>query len=204
MAEVLHKKRGGNRKPLKPKNPSGNETNILPSSMIADSGKENRGGLSLLLSSPKRNDPKQAFAEELQELQGKIQQMQLEKEKTEELLNKRDEMLRRKEEEIQNWGKEQEKLKLELKRVQKMKEFQPTMVGYRCLHQLLFGPHLFSCKIFPVRPDLFLVFVLNAESSFCSVPGRKRRKQRQEEEEGLFRNEEAVPTIHFMVQRSME
>ncbi|XXG89896.1 hypothetical protein AAC387_Pa12g1789 [Persea americana] len=127
MAEVLHKKRGGNRKPLKPKNPSGNETNILPSSMIADSGKENRGGLSLLLSSPKRNDPKQAFAEELQELQGKLQQMQLEKEKAEELLNERDEMLRRKEEEIQNWGKEQEKLKLELKRVQKMKEFQPTM-----------------------------------------------------------------------------
>lgn len=144
----LKKKKGGgnNRKPLKPKNPkSGNEANIFlsPSIIAADAGKEN---LSSLLSSPKPNDAKRAFADELQELQGKLQQMRLEKEKSEELLKERDEMLRRKDEELQNWGKETEKLQLELKRLQKIKSFQPTMVGNRYISFFLFLLY-FSLKI---------------------------------------------------------
>lgn len=60
-------------------------------------------------------------------MQEKLQQLRLEKEKTEETLKARDEMLKLKEEELETRGKEQEKLQMELKKLQKMKEFKPTM-----------------------------------------------------------------------------
>nr|CAD1842296.1 unnamed protein product [Ananas comosus var. bracteatus] len=68
-----------------------------------------------------------SFADELQDLQEKLQKLQIEKEKTEELLRERDAMLREKEEEIENRGKERERLQAELKKLQKTKEFKPTV-----------------------------------------------------------------------------
>ncbi|XP_010915687.1 high mobility group B protein 6 isoform X2 [Elaeis guineensis] len=74
-----------------------------------------------------RATTKKDFADELQELQGRFEQLQLEKEKTEVLLMQRDEMLKLQEEELENRGKEQERLQKELKKLQKLKEFKPTM-----------------------------------------------------------------------------
>ena len=60
--------------------------------------------------------------------------MRLEKEKTEELLKTKDDILKKKEEELLERGREQEKLQMELKKLQKLKEFKPTMVfiGFSC------------------------------------------------------------------------
>ncbi|CAL8991021.1 unnamed protein product [Prunus brigantina] len=49
------------------------------------------------------------------------------KEKTEELLKEKDEILKLKEEELETKGREQDKLQMELKKLQKLKEFKPTM-----------------------------------------------------------------------------
>ncbi|MED6170129.1 High mobility group B protein 6 [Stylosanthes scabra] len=68
-----------------------------------------------------------SFEKELLEMQEKLQRLHLEKEKTEELLKAKDEALKLKDQELQTRGKEQEKLQTELKKLQKLKEFKPTM-----------------------------------------------------------------------------
>ncbi|KAB5534780.1 hypothetical protein DKX38_017866 [Salix brachista] len=68
-----------------------------------------------------------SFEKDFQEMQEMLQQLKLEKEKTEVLLKAKDEMLKAKDDEIEMKGKEQEKMKTELKKLQKLKEFKPTM-----------------------------------------------------------------------------
>ena len=63
-------------------------------------------------------------------MQEKLEQLRLEKERTEELLKARDEMLQIKEEELETRGREQEKLLMELKKLQKLKEFKPNVVRF--------------------------------------------------------------------------
>ncbi|XP_022733299.1 high mobility group B protein 6-like [Durio zibethinus] len=144
---VPKKSRNNGRKALKQKNPSTNDANILaqklsqasptpiPSPMEAE--KENHEGLSQPLTSPKKGkaaakgkqtkQQQQSFEKDLQEMQDMLQKLRIEKEKTEELLKEKDEMLKMKDEELETKGKEQEKLHMELKKLQKMKEFKPTM-----------------------------------------------------------------------------
>ncbi|XWS61650.1 hypothetical protein CRYUN_Cryun07bG0144600 [Craigia yunnanensis] len=55
-----------------------------------------------------------------------LQKLRIEKEKNEELLKEKDGMLKMKEEELETQGKKQEKLQMELKKLQKMKEFKPV------------------------------------------------------------------------------
>ncbi|XP_027187271.1 high mobility group B protein 6-like [Cicer arietinum] len=69
----------------------------------------------------------QSFEQDLLDMEEKLQQLLLEKEKTEELLKAKDEILKQKDKELENRGKEQEKLQIELKKLQKLKEFKPTM-----------------------------------------------------------------------------
>ncbi|PIA49084.1 hypothetical protein AQUCO_01300142v1 [Aquilegia coerulea] len=140
LVPIPKNKRGKSRKALKPKDSTSNEANILagkisssPQSDLLDvSGKENQDALSLTSKRNKRGskivkESKNSFENELEEIQKKLEQMRIEKEKTEELLKDRDEMLKMKEEELENRGKEQEKLQMELKKLQKAKEFKPTM-----------------------------------------------------------------------------
>ncbi|CAN6987097.1 hypothetical protein IGI04_001350 [Brassica rapa subsp. trilocularis] len=68
-----------------------------------------------------------SFEKDLLEMQAMMEKMKIEKDKTEELLKEKDEILRRKEEELVTRDAEQEKLKMELKKLQKMKEFKPIM-----------------------------------------------------------------------------
>ncbi|RWW40474.1 hypothetical protein BHE74_00054116 [Ensete ventricosum] len=144
MATAAVQRKGRSRKPLK--NLLSSDINISAgesSSPLGEVGKESLDELSLLLS-PKNSKkvprkPKssavtgKSFADELQELQGRLQLLQLEKEKTEELVKQRDEILKQKDEEIENRGKDQERLQEELKKLQKLKEFKPTMEGFSAL-----------------------------------------------------------------------
>ncbi|KAK6935498.1 High mobility group box domain, partial [Dillenia turbinata] len=135
------KGRNNGRRALKQKDPSANEANILAGKLsqispalsipaLEGTDKENHESLT----QPKKTKSKQtkhqqsSFEKEVQDLKEKLQQMRLEKEKTEELLKERDEMLKQKEEELETRIKEQEKLQMELKKLQKMKEFKPTMI----------------------------------------------------------------------------
>ncbi|KFK28936.1 hypothetical protein AALP_AA7G067900 [Arabis alpina] len=68
-----------------------------------------------------------SFEKDLLEMQTMLENMKIEKDKTEELLKEKDEILRKKEEELENRDVEQEKLKVELKKLQKMREFKPNM-----------------------------------------------------------------------------
>ncbi|KAF3333223.1 high mobility group B protein 13 [Carex littledalei] len=61
-----------------------------------------------------------AFTDELEKLQAQLQQLQIEKSKTDEMLKEKDEILKKKEE-------QQEKLQAELKKLQRVKEFKPTV-----------------------------------------------------------------------------
>ncbi|KAM1018620.1 hypothetical protein ACFX13_040844 [Malus domestica] len=63
-------------------------------------------------------------------MQEKLQAMKLEKEKTLELLKEKDEILKTKEEDLAMKGREQDKLQMELKKLQKLKEFKPTIVCF--------------------------------------------------------------------------
>lgn len=130
MAEVT--KKGKSRKALKA---------LSASEINSSAGKENHvDGLSLLLSpnnKPTKKDiskPKagiiateKSLADELKDVQRRLEKLRIEKEKTEELLKQRDETIRVKEEELENRCKEQEKLQKEIKKLQKLKEFKPTM-----------------------------------------------------------------------------
>ncbi|KAL5727091.1 hypothetical protein ACHQM5_000323 [Ranunculus cassubicifolius] len=139
-ALIPKKKSKKSRKALQPKDLSANEANILAnqisSPIPSDLAKENQE--TLVSSIKKKNTTKAAsktsksktkdsFEKELVELQGKLEQMRIEKEQTEELLRDRDEMLKMKETELENRGKEQMKLQLELKKLQRLKEFKPTV-----------------------------------------------------------------------------
>ncbi|KAG6527894.1 high mobility group B protein 6-like [Zingiber officinale] len=136
MAMSVQKK-GRSRKALKDLLPS--EVNISDSSsLVCDLSKDDGEGLSPRVSrknsrkgpaksKPSLSEAEKSFADELLQLQGRLQQLQLEKEKTEGLLKQRDEMLKQKDEEIENRDKEHEKLQEELMKTQKLKEFKPTM-----------------------------------------------------------------------------
>jgi len=145
MAEVMTKKGGRNRKALK--TISANEVNISAGKI--SSNKENRDGLSLILSPEKakkivssaKSETERSLADELKDVQRRLELLRIEKEKTDELLKQRDDMIRSKEEELENRAKEQEKLQKELKKLQKMKEFKPTMVW--CLIDEFFFPFTF-------------------------------------------------------------
>ncbi|CAK8579315.1 unnamed protein product [Lathyrus sativus] len=115
-AEVPTKKSRGSRKALKEKTPSASDANVIAG--------ESKGKAA----SKKQQQPKQQwFEQDLLEMQEKLQQLRLEKEKTDELLKEKDEILKQKDEELENRGKEHEKLQIELKKLQKLKEFKPTM-----------------------------------------------------------------------------
>ncbi|KAI5655359.1 hypothetical protein M9H77_32546 [Catharanthus roseus] len=133
------KKKGGGRprKALNQKNPSSNEANILagtvsesspvaPPPMEDSASKENHESLSQKKSKKgaskgkKQQQQEMSFEKELQEMQEKLEKLRIEKEQTEELLKVKDEALKQKEE-------EKEKLHGELKKLQKLKEFKPTM-----------------------------------------------------------------------------
>ena len=141
------KKARTSRKALKEKSSSTNKANILAGQISEsspapvptpseDAGKENHESLSQPLSGKKKtkgaqkgkkSKESQSFERDLQEMQEKLGQLRLEKEKTEGLLKARDEMLKIKEEELETRGREQEKLQMELKKLQKLKEFKPTV-----------------------------------------------------------------------------
>ncbi|KAF8047398.1 hypothetical protein N665_3061s0004 [Sinapis alba] len=101
------KKSRNSRKALKQKNEIVTETPSSPVSVSAAKGK--------------------SFEKDLLEMQMMLEKMKIEKDKTEELLKEKDEILRKKEEELVTRDAEQEKLKTELKKLQKMKEFKPNM-----------------------------------------------------------------------------
>ncbi|KAA8528259.1 hypothetical protein F0562_035490 [Nyssa sinensis] len=145
VADTGRAKKGKNRKALKQKKASSNEVNILAGTISQSSptpiappvddsaGKENHESLSQpraarkTKAALKSKQPQQSFEKELLEMQEKLQQLRLEKEKTDELLKARDDMLKLKEEELATRGREQDKLQMELKKLQKLKEFKPTM-----------------------------------------------------------------------------
>jgi upstream-binding transcription factor len=150
IGPVRTRKPRTNRKALKEKNPSANEANIMvekvsqpspnPVAPADDPEKENHESLSQPRSGPKKGkavaskkqskQKQQSFEQDLLEMQEKLQQLRLEKEKTDELLKAKDEMLQQKEEELENRGRQQEKLQIELKKLQKLKEFKPTVVRF--------------------------------------------------------------------------
>ncbi|XP_022738123.1 high mobility group B protein 6-like isoform X2 [Durio zibethinus] len=146
VVDVPKKSRNNGRKALKQKNPSTNDANILAqklsqpsptpvsSPMEADPYKENHEVLSQTSKRGKAaakgkqsKQQQQSFEKELQEMQEMVQKLRIEKEKTEELLKEKDEMLKLKEEELETKGKDREKLQIEFKKLQKIKEFKPTM-----------------------------------------------------------------------------
>lgn len=151
VSDPVPKKKGGkSRKVLKQTNQSSNEANILAGTVSPvvplpaaeePSGKENHESLSQPKSQKKskrgaskakqQQQPETSFEKELQEMQEKLQKLRLEKEQTEELLKVKDEALKQKEE-------EKEKLHLELKKLQKIKEFKPTVVSFSFFFSIFF------------------------------------------------------------------
>lgn len=117
------KKGGRTRKALKPTNQSPDEPITLAGVVATPpedsaAGKENHESLSQpkKTKSKKKPDLSSNFEKELEEMQEKLQQLRIEKEQTEEMVKARDEMLKQKDEEI--------------KKLQKIKEFKPTMVRF--------------------------------------------------------------------------
>ncbi|GMH28845.1 hypothetical protein Nepgr_030688 [Nepenthes gracilis] len=141
----LPAKKGKSRKPLKQKNTSssGNEANILagkfsqqgqPAEITppfeSDPQKENHESINHPCSGKKSNAKakgKQCFEKDLREMQDMLDKLRFEKEKTEELLKEKDVMLKIKEEELETRDTQQQKLQMEIKRLQKLKEFKPVM-----------------------------------------------------------------------------
>nr|ADE77169.1 unknown [Picea sitchensis] len=68
-----------------------------------------------------------SLEEELEAVRVRLQKLNMEKEKTDKLLEERDALLKEKEAELQLKAKAQEKLQLELKKLQKLKGFNPVM-----------------------------------------------------------------------------
>ncbi|CAN6555888.1 unnamed protein product [Malus baccata var. baccata] len=149
-----NRKPRASRRALEDKNPSGNAANILAGKVLdaapspiqtpwdSNPEKENHASLSQTRTSPKKSakvaaSKKQAkqkktqsssFEKELEEMQENLQAMKLEKEKTLELLKEKNEILKTKEEDLAMKGREQDKLQMELKKLQKLKEFKPTVM----------------------------------------------------------------------------
>ncbi|XP_063939559.1 high mobility group B protein 6 [Daucus carota subsp. sativus] len=137
FSDLVPTKKGRSRKALKPKTPSSNETNILPvpvsqaspvkKAMTESTGKENEKKKTKKKAAKEAKPQEGDFEKMFEEMQKKLEQMTLEKAKTEEMLKEREEALRRKEEELETRGREQEKLQIEIKKLGKMKEFKPTV-----------------------------------------------------------------------------
>ncbi|XP_027341422.1 high mobility group B protein 6-like [Abrus precatorius] len=123
VAEVPTKRSRGRRVLKEKKTPSTNEANILAGKVSESSTTPISPPDKARVASKKQ----QSFEKELLEMQEKLQQLRLEKEKTEELLKAKDEALKLKEEELESRERAQEKLHIELKKLQKLKEFKPTM-----------------------------------------------------------------------------
>ncbi|EPS57873.1 hypothetical protein M569_16944, partial [Genlisea aurea] len=125
---------GRPRKALAQKVPTTSDANIVagtlgePSPVAAPASvlqKENRVVMSDPSAKKKRGKkekepPQPSIEKELQEMQEKLEKLTLEKEQAEE-------MLKAKDEELDTKNKEHEKLRNELKKLQKIKEFKPTM-----------------------------------------------------------------------------
>ncbi|KAB2608728.1 high mobility group B protein 6-like [Pyrus ussuriensis x Pyrus communis] len=152
IAEMPNRKPKASRRALTDKK-SRNEANIVagkvsdaapsPIQIPSDSNpaKENHDSLSQPRTSPKKSVKAGALKQQakqkqtqhsssekkLKEMQEKLQAMRLEKEKTEELLKEKDEILKTKVEELETKGRKHDKLQMELKQLQKLKEFKPTM-----------------------------------------------------------------------------
>lgn len=197
MAAAAVQRKGRSRKALKNLSPS--DINIPTgesSSPLGEVGKESRDGLSQLLSpkNSKKVPPKpkssavtgKSFADELQELQGRLQMLQLEKEKTEELLRQQDEVLKQKDEEIENCGKEQERLQDELKKLQKLKEFKPTMV--RAFTKFVF---LFSFRL-RTRVSGGFSALVDFEQSLPLVKSLREKDQEKNEKKKNHKNKTGV------------
>lgn len=90
------------------------------------------------VSAAKGKGKKSSFEKDLLEMQAMLEKMTIEKDKTEELLKEKEEILRKKEEELVTRDAEQERLKTELKKLQKMKEFKPNMT-FACGQSLTQG-----------------------------------------------------------------
>ncbi|KAI3812790.1 hypothetical protein L1987_17502 [Smallanthus sonchifolius] len=136
LVSILTKKR--TRKPLNPKTCSTSESNIVAGAISQppmfpeiSAGKENSESLSqhkctkIKKPSKAKKQPQPdpatfSFEKELKEMQEKLEKMTLEKQQAEELLKLKDQ-------ELESHNKEQEKMKMELIKLQKMKEFKPTM-----------------------------------------------------------------------------
>ncbi|KAF3773817.1 High mobility group B protein 13 [Nymphaea thermarum] len=138
MASILADQQSANlpkksRKPLKARKNPENEDNImvgnacepspvgLSSIPIADKENPKHGARK-----SKKNNP-ESLAVELQKLQEKLERLSLEKQRAEELLKERDALLKQKEEELEIRGKDQERLQIEIKKLQKLKEFKPNV-----------------------------------------------------------------------------
>lgn len=166
-------KKPRSRRALKPKNSLTNEAitmarplsqSPIPNPPEADLSKENHESLSQPKKAAAKGKAKQAtkkqdtsFEKDLQEMQEMLEKLKFEKEKTEELLKEKNEMLKMKEEELEVQGKEQEKLHMELKKLQKMKEFKPNMVCFLAF-VLFFQEGIFLCLCSNFRARDFVQF----------------------------------------------
>lgn len=221
VAEIPTKRRSrGNRKALKETNPSTNEANIIAGKISESSSDTPISAQSENLSQPKKKEKaaaskkqqqskqQQSFEKDLLEMQEKLQQLRLEKEKTEELLKAKDEILKQKEEELENRGKVQEKLQIELKKLQKLKEFKPTMVSllisyfnsYRSLSSFFQFLNLF---LFIYVGSCLFVYSCTMYTEFAYAERKGTRKEGQEEKR-VPGEEKAFSPLHFVVQRPME
>ncbi|KAE8694630.1 High mobility group B protein 13 [Hibiscus syriacus] len=166
LVNVHKKSRYNARKALKQKTPSTNDANILAQKLSQaspvvsspteadDNSKKNHNTLSETLVSPKRGkasgkgkqSKQQSLEKDVQEMQEMLRKLKIEKEKTEELLKEKDEILKMKEEELETKGKGQEKLQMQLKKLQKMKEFKPNMDKKEKKKKRPSPPYILWCK----------------------------------------------------------
>lgn len=183
------KKKGRGRRALK--DISTSDVNISAGKTSSGINKGKGEGLAVVLS-PKRSKalskskpavisaaavaPVSSFADDLEELQARLDQLRLEKEKTDELLKERDEMLKQKEEELESRGKEQERLQKELRKLQKLKEFKPTVVSFS---NLMFCDGLFYT--WTSLPRSFVSSFLACRAFLCSSLLERRNKERRKQ-----------------------
>jgi len=106
-----------------------NEANISAGKAAAQAGDLSASSAQKAKRAPARSG--KAVVDDVAELQGMLERLRLDKEKAEEMVRERYEVIRKKEEEIETKGKEQERLQAELRKVQRAKEFKPTVVSSR-------------------------------------------------------------------------
>ncbi|CAM8916603.1 unnamed protein product [Rhodiola kirilowii] len=133
-APTKKKRRNNARKPLAQKNA---ESNVPPSPAKAIDSIPAKEVIPEVQPSPKvakqtkaskksKQTESSSIEKDLLEMQEKLEQLRLEKEKTELLLKEKYEILKTKEKELEARGKKQDKLEVELKKQQKLKELKPT------------------------------------------------------------------------------